>query len=47
VTALAESPPAAAQGPLDYVQLHTVRSLAELDACRRWLSERRPGPLAV
>jgi DNA polymerase-1 len=32
-------------GTLDQVQLHLVNSLAELDACRRWVGERRDGPL--
>ena len=33
------------QGALDGVQLHLVTSLAGLDACRRWVSERRETPL--
>jgi len=45
MTALAVDVSAA--GPLDYVQLHTVSDLRTLDDCRRWLGERRPGPLAV
>jgi len=32
-------------GPLDGVRLHLVSNLAELDACRRWVGERRDGPL--
>jgi hypothetical protein len=35
------------QGPLDLCSLHVVNSLDTLDQCRRWLSERRDGPLAV
>lgn len=34
-------------GVLASAELHRVDSLAELDACRRWLSERRDGPLCV
>jgi DNA polymerase I len=33
------------QGALDKVRLHFVNSLDELDACRRWAGEARPGPL--
>jgi len=32
-------------GALDHVKLHRVDSLAELDNCRRWASERRETPL--
>lgn len=45
MTALAVAEPAA--GPLDQAQLHLIDSMAALDECRRWLSERRDGPLCV
>ena len=45
MTALAVAEPAA--GVLDQASLHLVDSMTALDECRRWLGERRDGPLCV